>query len=153
MNMTRSKKAHPLNSAPSPIARWAFNSSHMLKALGFDPDPWQVDFLRANYRRALLNCSRRSGKTTVAAIKALHTAMFPPNKGQPTLTLIFAPAGKQSDELLHTLHSIYAKLGKPVPRATDRVSILDFANGSRIIPMTQNAETSVGFTPDLIIVD
>jgi hypothetical protein len=131
---------------------WAINPAAMLKSLGLDADPWQVEFLQTDFRRALLNCSRRSGKTTVAAIKALHTAMFSP-PGKPTLTLIFAPAGKQSEELLFTLQILYERLGRPVPRGTDKSLILDFDNGSRIVPMTQAPDSSLGFTPDLIIVD
>jgi phage terminase large subunit len=131
---------------------WSYDAAAMLEDLGLDPDPWQVEFLQSDYRRALLNCSRRSGKTTCAAIKALHTAMFS-QKDKPTLTLIFAPAGKQSDELLYTLETLYKKLGRPVRRGTDKTSILDFQNGSRIMPMTGNPDSAVGWTPDLIIVD
>jgi hypothetical protein len=33
------------------------------------------------------------------------------------------------------------------------VSVLDFANGSRIIPLTSNPDSAVGFTPTLVIID
>jgi hypothetical protein len=35
--------------------------------LGVDPDPWQADLLRSGSDRILLNCSRQSGKSTMAA--------------------------------------------------------------------------------------
>jgi hypothetical protein len=131
---------------------WAQSGVQLMKSAGLTPDPWQEEFLASDYRRALLLCSRRSGKTTVAAVKALQTAMFaPPEK--PATVLLFAPAGKQSTEMLETIHGLYKKLKKPVPRDTDRRSVLDFENGSRIMPMTANEDTSVGFTPTLIVID
>ena len=74
-----------------PVDEWAFDPPAMMVALGMQPDPWQVEFLRLEYRRALLNCSRRSGKTPVVAIKALHHALFsPPNKpANPKVRLPF----------------------------------------------------------------
>ncbi len=150
------EKANPLagfwEKPRQPADCWAYDPGAMLTALGLQPDPWQVEFLNMKYRRALLLCSRRSGKTTAVAVKALHHALFPP-PGEPVTVLIFAPAGKQSEELLHTLHTCYRKLGQPVPRETDKVSQLDFANGSRIIPLTSNPDSAVGFTPTLVIID
>jgi hypothetical protein len=131
---------------------WAYDGAEMLRACGLQPDPWQVGFLNATYRRALLCCSRRSGKSTVAAVKALHHAMFRP-ADTPATVLIFAPAGRQADELLHVLQTLYKRLGRPVPRETDRVSQLDFANGSRIIPLPNNEEAIRGYTPTLILID
>ncbi|HLJ95956.1 MAG TPA: terminase large subunit [Gemmataceae bacterium] len=131
---------------------WRKSAVQMMESVGLAPDPWQEEFLASEYRRALLLCSRRSGKTTAAAVKALQAAMFAPPE-QPATVLLFAPAGKQSTEMLETIHRLYRKLNKPVPRETERQSVLDFENGSRIMPMTANEDTSVGFTPTLIIID
>lgn len=78
--------------------------------------------------------------------------MFPPN-GKPATIMLFAPAGKQTEELLHELHGFYAKLGRPVPRDTDKTSILDFDNGSRIIPFANNEASARGFTPTDVVID
>ena len=43
---------------------------------GLTPDAWQADLLRAMPRRALLLCSRQSGKSTVTALVALWTAIY-----------------------------------------------------------------------------
>lgn len=144
-----------VTSGAQPSDAWLFDGAAMLGDLGLQPDPWQVEFIGASYSRALLLCSRRSGKTTSVAIKALHHAMFSP-PGEPATVLVFAPAGKQSTEFLHILHGFYKKLGEMggvVKRGSDKVSQLDFANGSRIIPLTSNPDSAVGFTPTLIIID
>jgi hypothetical protein len=131
---------------------WAQSATQLMKSAGLEPDPWQKEFLAADFRRALLLCSRRSGKTTVAAVKALQAAMFAtPEK--PATILLLAPAGKQSVEMLDTIFRLFRKLGRPVPRETDRRAILDFENGSRIMPLSANEDTVLGFTPTLIILD
>jgi hypothetical protein len=43
-----------------------------------EPDPWQVRFLRSTEPRILLNCSRQSGKSSVTAQLAAHTALYDP---------------------------------------------------------------------------
>jgi hypothetical protein len=48
------------------------------------PDPW---FLRSAAPRILLNCSRQSGKSTVTALLAAHTALYQPG----ALVLLLSP--------------------------------------------------------------
>jgi hypothetical protein len=43
---------------------------------GITPDDWQERFLRSSSDRILLNCSRQSGKSTMAAVRAVHTALY-----------------------------------------------------------------------------
>ena len=40
--------------------------------LGWTPDAWQKKLLTSTTDRLLLNCSRQSGKSTSAALLALH---------------------------------------------------------------------------------
>jgi hypothetical protein len=47
-------------------------------SLGIAPDPWQRDLLRSDAARVLMNCCRQSGKSTLAAILALHLALTAP---------------------------------------------------------------------------
>jgi hypothetical protein len=155
LEMAEIEKMAAIWGEPAPQERWCYAAEQILRDLGFEHDPWQINFLNAHYRRALLLCSRRSGKTTVTALAALHEAMYPP-VGKTATVLLFAPAGRQSDELLHGLHTMYERLtglGVPEPRGSDKVSILDFANGSRIIPLPNNPDAIRGFTPTLIIID
>ncbi len=56
------------------------------RSLGIAPDPWQERLLRSAADRALLNCCRQSGKSTVAALVALHRALYRPG----SLVLVLA---------------------------------------------------------------
>jgi len=51
-------------------ARWAVD------AVGFRPDDWQSAVLQDPAHRVALNITRQGGKSTIAAIKALHTAIY-----------------------------------------------------------------------------
>jgi hypothetical protein len=50
----------------------------LARRAGIDPDPWQAEVLRSTAPRRLLNCSRQSGKSTVAAVRAVHVALYEP---------------------------------------------------------------------------
>jgi hypothetical protein len=57
-----------------------------------DLDPWQERLLRSDSPRILLNCSRQSGKSTMAGVVALHKALTVAG----SLVLILAPAERQA---------------------------------------------------------
>ena len=67
--------------------RWALDPAAWAEDnLDFHPDPWQVRVLRSPAKRKVFNCARQSGKSTVAAIKALHRtppALHPPDIASP----------------------------------------------------------------------
>lgn len=132
---------------------WAYDGAKMLVDLGLQADPWQVDLLQGHFRNALLNCSRQSGKTTTTAVLALHEAMFCPKDDPAKDILLFAPTGRQSDELLRKINGFYRRLDKPVARESDHVSVLDFENGARILPLPNNEEAIRGYSPRLVIID
>src|SRR5262245_59237282 len=73
---------------------------------GIQPDPWQAQLLRDPPRRALLCCSRQVGKSLVAALLALWTALYAP----PALVAILSPSQRQSAEMFRLLMTLYAKL-------------------------------------------
>lgn len=50
----------------------------LMRNLGLEPDPWQVEVLEAGHQRLLLNCSRQAGKSTVVALLGLAEAVFVP---------------------------------------------------------------------------
>src|SRR5215210_6917001 len=96
------------------------------KRLGLEPDPWQEELLRSTSDRVLLNCSRQSGKSTTAAILALHRALYHPE----SLVLVLAPALRQSQELFAKVSGFYRGLGRPVPAHGERKLSLELENGS-----------------------
>jgi Terminase large subunit, T4likevirus-type, N-terminal len=118
--------------------------------LGIIPDDWQRDLLRSDSDRVLLNCSRQSGKSTMAALLALHRALYHP----ASLVLCLAPALRQSQELFAKISGFYRDLGRPVSPMGERRLSLELENGSRIITLPGTEKTIRGFSgAALLVVD
>jgi hypothetical protein len=130
--------------------RLALDRVAFTEKLGIVPDGWQEDFLRSLADRVLLNCSRQSGKSTMAAVIALHRALYHPG----SLILCLAPALRQSQELFSKIAGFYRDLGRPVPPQGERRLSLELENGSRIITLPGTEKTIRGFSgAALLIVD
>jgi hypothetical protein len=130
--------------------RLALDRVAFAEKLGIVPDGWQEDLLRSSAERVLLNCSRQSGKSTMAAVLALHRALYHPG----SLILCLAPALRQSQELFSKIAGFYRDLGRPVPPQGERRLSLELENGSRIITLPGTEKTIRGFSgAALLIVD
>jgi len=115
-----------------------------------DLDDWQAALLRSAAPRMILNCSRQSGKSTMAAILALHQALNEPG----SLVLILAPAERQAKELFSKVAEAYRTLGHVIPAESYRKLGMELANGSRIEALPGTEKTVRGFSGvDLLIVD
>lgn len=122
----------------------------MAQAAGLEPDPWQVRLLRSSSDRILLNCCRQSGKSTMAAILALHAALYQPG----SLVLLLSPALRQSQELFRKVLAIYRMLAQSVPAETETKLTLELEGGSRIVSLPGKESTIRGFSAvRLLIVD
>jgi len=120
------------------------------RVAGLDPDPWQLRLLHSDAPRVLLNCSRQSGKSTMAAILALHRALSRP----ASLILILAPAERQAKELFSKVAEFYRALGHPIPAESYRKLGVELVNRSRIEALPGTEKTVRGFSgADLLIVD
>lgn len=78
--------------------------------VGMIPDPWQAAVLRSTEPRVFLNCCRQSGKSTTAAMLAVHVATYEPG----SLVLLLSPSQRQSAELYRKALTFYRSLGRPV---------------------------------------
>jgi hypothetical protein len=107
------------------------------RALGVEPDPWQLRLLRSEVSRVLLNCSRQSGKSTMAALLALHRALTMPG----SLVLCLAPALRQSQELFGKVLGFYRDLGRPVAADAEQRLGLELTNRSRIAALPGSERT------------
>ena len=115
-----------------------------------DLDLWQLRLLRSEAPRVLLNCSRQSGKSTMAGVVALHRALLVPD----SLVLILAPSERQAKELFTKVAEAYRTLGHPVPAESYRKLGAELANGSRIEALPGTEKTIRGFSgASLLIVD
>jgi Terminase large subunit, T4likevirus-type, N-terminal len=135
---------------PSPRLGVSKESVEFAHTLGIVPDPWQAKLLDSSSARVLLNCSRQSGKSTMASVLALHKALVAPG----SLILILAPAERQAKELFSKVVVSYRTLGHVIPTASYRKLGMELANGSRIEALPGTEKTIRGFSGvDLLLVD
>jgi hypothetical protein len=119
-------------------------------ATGLDPDPWQVDALTSTAPRVLFNCSRQSGKSTISAVLAVHTALTDPG----ALILLLSPTLRQSGELFKKCLAVYRAAGRPVPPESETALTLTLANGSRVVSLPGKEDTTRGYSGvRLLIID
>jgi hypothetical protein len=111
-------------------------------------DPWQAEVLREQPRRTALLCSRQSGKSTVCALLALHTALY----AGPALVLLVSPSLRQSSELFRSVMIFHAALDGAPALAMESVLKATFTNGSRIISLPGSEKTTRGFSKAALIV-
>jgi Phage Terminase len=130
--------------------RIALNPALLAVALGITLDQWQDKLLRKIPHRALLNCARQTGKSTISAIISLFVALY---LRPGSLILLVSPSLRQSGELFRKCTQLYRIIDhdKPVAESTLRV---EFSNGSRIISLPSSEDTVRGYSaPTLVIVD
>ncbi|WP_441360086.1 terminase large subunit domain-containing protein [Agrobacterium sp. MCAB5] len=122
----------------------------MAQDCGIQPDPWQATLLDQNPRRALLLCSRQSGKSTVAALIVIYAVLFVP----AAQIVVVSPTQRQSNELFRTIIKFLDRLpGAPrlVSESTQRA---EFSNGSRILSLPGTEKTIRGIAGvDLVVID
>lgn len=118
--------------------------------LKFFPDETQEELLSAGIRRGIVNCTRQWGKSTVAAVMAVHRAYFEPK----SLVVAACPTEKQSAELVWKARDFAMRLGvKQRGDGSNRIS-LRFPNGSRIIGIPGREATLRGYSAvSMLIID
>jgi phage terminase large subunit-like protein len=122
---------------------------NLLRKLGLEPDPWQVEVLEAGHPRLLLNCCRQAGKSTVVAMLGLVEALFVPG----TKVLLVSRSHRQSQELFRIVVDFHHRLGSPLlERRTSEE--LHFTHRSRIVCLPCKEETIRGYARvHLLIID
>ena len=114
----------------------------MAGVAGLEPDPWQLEVLRSTADRLLLNCSRQTGKSTVTALLAIHTAHRRPE----SLVLLVSPSLRQSGELFKKAREIHAALDTTLETTAESALRLELSNGSRIVSLPGNEQTVRGYS-------
>ena len=132
----------------------AFNTDETVafatNRLGIQPDPQQAAFLASTANHGILNCTRQWGKSTMAAIKAVHRAYTRPD----SLVVVASPSERQSAEFVRKASSMVHRLGLKVKTdGTGDPSIL-LPNGSRLVGLPGNEETVRGYSgASLLLID
>ncbi|HSL85146.1 MAG TPA: terminase family protein, partial [Thermoanaerobaculia bacterium] len=121
---------------------FALDPARVAVEMGLDPDPWQARFLRTPGRRILLNCTRQSGKSTVTALLAAHTALYDPG----ALVLLLSPTQRQSHELFRKALDAYHAVPTAIPVVQESALRLELSNGSRIVSLPGKETTVRGFS-------
>lgn len=116
---------------------------------GVIPDPWQAGLLRSQERQLLMLCARQTGKSTVAALLAVHEALY----RSPALVLLLAPAQRQAQELFRAARGLYRALGETVSEIEEESALrLELGNGSRIISLPGSEATVRTFSNVALLV-
>jgi Terminase large subunit, T4likevirus-type, N-terminal len=129
--------------------RMALDPAALFVEVVGEPDPWQRKALRSGSKRQLYLASRQSGKSSVAAVRGLHRAMYAPR----SLILLVSPSLPQSQEIFRKSLSYYRELGRPQGVRNESALRLELGNRSRIISLPGSEKTGVGYSADLIVVD
>lgn len=118
---------------------------------GIAPDPWQARLLRSTAREMILLCSRQAGKSTVSALLALHEALYNPG----SLTLLLAPALRQSQELFRKVKDAYDAIGETASAIEEESALrVELANGSRVLCLPGHSVNVRGYSGvGLLVVD
>jgi len=132
--------AHDLRLALDPVA--------FAVELGFTPDGWQEKALNWTGNRLMLNCSRQTGKSTMAAILALHLAIY-----SMSLILLVSPSLRQSSELFRKVTDLIKKLSTKPKLIEDNKLSCTFNNGSRIVSLPSSEATIRGFSGANLIIE
>jgi hypothetical protein len=117
--------------------------------LGLNLDPWQADVMQSSSKRIMLNCSRQSGKSTIASIMALHRALYYPD----SLILLVSPSLRQSQELYKKVQYYYKMLEMDAKLPEENRMSMILKNGSRIISLPSSAEKLRGFSSVTLLIE
>jgi terminase large subunit-like protein len=135
---------------PDDWLRIALDPAQILVQAGMTPDPWQRQVLQSGAPVQILNCSRQSGKSTVTAAKAVHTALFQPE----SLILILSPGQRQSIEFFRKTKDIFNLIGRPFQALTENQTTLELENHSRIVCLPGKEATVRSYSKvALLIID
>jgi hypothetical protein len=118
--------------------------------LGIEPDAKQIEMLASNAPRGIVNCTRQWGKSTMAAVKAVHRVYTRPG----SLVLVASPGERQSAMLIRTAAEMLGRLGIARQGDGDNDLSLLLPNGSRIVGLPGTEATVRGFASvSLLLID
>jgi len=113
-------------------------------------DPWQKEVLKFRGSRLLLNCSRQSGKTTVAGLAALHRAVFKPG----SLIIVVSASLRQASESYRVINDFCRQITPQLKRTEDSRLSFTLENRSRVISVPATGAKIRGFAGvDLVLFD
>jgi hypothetical protein len=134
---------------PAALAAVRRDPAAAFRARGWEPDPWQAEYLRASHPRTLMLCCRRAGKSVVSAARTLAHCLTTPD----ALCMVFSPTARQSIEYARYVRAFDKALGFPVRVERRNQTVVEWANGARLMSLPDSHEGVVGFTPTRVVID
>jgi len=119
------------------------------QSLGLQLDPWQADLLRSDSKRDILNCSRQAGKSTVAAVLALHEALYVPE----SVTVLISPSQRQSSELFRKVIELRHQLPHAPQLHEDNRLSMHVAGGGRVLSLPGSEATIRGISAVTLLIE
>ena len=130
--------------------RTALTPVEILRMADMEPDPWQTEVLSWGGDRLLLNCSRQSGKSTVAAARAVGMLMAKPG----AQVLMTAPSQRQSGILFRAAIDLVVSSGLELNAEAWNKSTIELPDGGRIMAVPGTEQTIRGVPAlDLLVID
>ncbi len=118
--------------------------------LGFDADEPQRAMLLSKTKRAILNCTRQWGKSSVAAAKAVYRAFMVAK----CTVIVASPGERQSGEFIRKAEEMVECLDiRPRGDGYNKMSLL-LPNGSRIVGLPASEAKVRGFSAlSMLVID
>jgi hypothetical protein len=135
--------------APKALENLLADPTYPIRSMGLTPDPWQAVYLRDKYPRKAMLCCRRAGKSFVSAVDTSTHCLTIPD----SLVMVFSPTLRQSIEYARYVRRFVKAMGHPVKIERQNLTVVEWANGSRMMSLPDNQEGVVGFTPTKIVID
>lgn len=118
-------------------------------SLGLELDPWQADLLTSESKRDILNCSRQAGKSTAAALLALHEAVYEPG----SVTVLISPSQRQSSELFRKVVEYRSLMQTPPQLLEDNRLSMHVNGGGRVLSLPGSEATIRGISAVTLLIE
>ncbi len=120
-----------------------------LEVLGLDLDEWQQSVISSTGKRDLLNVTRQGGKSTAAAVLALHEALYRPK----SLSILVSPSQRQSSELFRKVTELKELLPEEPELEEDNKLSMIVRGGGRVVSLPGSEATIRGYSAATLIVE
>src|SRR5690554_2520595 len=117
--------------------------------LGLELDPWQNDLLTSDSKRDILNCSRQAGKSTAAALLALHEAVYKPG----SVTVLISPSQRQSSELFRKVIELRHMMPHAPDLLEDNRLSMHVRGGGRVLSLPGSEATIRGISAVTLLIE
>jgi len=118
-------------------------------ALGLELDEWQVALATSDSRRDILNCSRQAGKSTAAALLALHEAVYVPE----SVTVLISPSQRQSSELFRKVVELRQQMPHAPQLLEDNRLSMHVQGGGRVLSLPGSEATIRGISAVTLLIE